>query len=82
MAQFELKKTQPAKVTLDEVTGVATVNQGFITGVVGVPDSYGMVAGDVIDVQVEDYLNKSVVQTQTEVMAAVAAFIATKYPNT
>lgn len=80
MINFELKRTLPASVSLDSQTGVATVTQGFTSGVVGVPDSYGMIAGDTINVDVADYVNKSVVQTQTEVLAAVNAFIANKYP--
>jgi len=81
MINFELKHTNPANVKLNEQTGIATIQQGFTTGVVGVPDSYGMIAGDTIEVQVANYINKSVVQTNTEVMAAVNAYITNKYPT-
>jgi len=80
MIQFELKHTNPANVKLND-DGTATINQGFTTGVVGVPDSYGMIAGDTIVVTVEDYANKTVTQTNTEVITAVNAFIANKYPT-
>lgn len=80
MIQFELKHTQPAQVSLNE-DGSATIKQGFTTGAVGVPDSYGMIAGDTIEVIVSNYANKTVAQTQTEVMAAVNDCIAEKYPS-
>jgi len=81
MPNYELKKTMPAAVSLND-DGSATINQGFLTGVVGTPDSYGMLAGDNITVQVADYANKTVSQVNTEVMTAINAFIAQKYPNT
>jgi hypothetical protein len=80
MINFELKHTNPANVSLHD-NGNATIVQGFTTGVVGVPDSYGMIAGDTISVEVLNYANKTVSQTNTEVITAVNNFIATKYPS-
>ena len=68
---FELKNTNPAQVELDSVTDVATIVQGFTTGVVGCPESYRMITGDTITIQVVDYSNKSVIQTNTEVITCL-----------
>ena len=81
MPTYELKKTNPAQVTLNE-DGSATIVQGFTTGVVGTPDSYGMLAGDNISVNVASYATKLPPVIEAEVLAAVNAFIANKYPAT
>jgi len=80
MISFELKNTNAAKVTLLG-NGNATIEQGFTTGVVGVPSSYGMIAGDTIQIEIVDYANKTVTQVNTEVITAVNNYITTKYPN-
>jgi len=81
MINYELKHTNPASVKLND-DGSATINQGFTTGVVGTPDSYGMLAGDTIAVSIPDYANKTVSEVNTTVIAAVNAYIAVKYPST
>jgi hypothetical protein len=82
MINYELKHTEPAKVSVDTVANTGTVVQGFTTGAVGVPDSYGMVAGDSITVVVTGWSAKTTAQADTEVITAVNAFIAAKYPPT
>lgn len=81
MINYELKKTFPGEVTLNN-DGSATIKQRFLTGVVGTPDSYKMLAGDSIEINIPDYANKTIVEADTIVNAAVAAFIAQKYPST
>lgn len=81
MITYELKHTNPAQASLND-DGSATIVQGFTTGVVGTPDSYGMIAGDTITVSIPDYANKTVSEVNTTVITAVNAFIANKYPST
>jgi hypothetical protein len=81
MITYQLKHTNPAQVKLNN-DGSATITQGFTTGVVGTPDSYGMVAGDTLIIPIANYANKTVSQVNTEVITAVTAFIASKYPST
>lgn len=81
MITYELKHTNPAQVSLND-DGSATIVQGFTTGVLGTPDSYGMLAGDSISVNIPDYANKTVTQVNTTVITAVNAFIVAKYPST
>lgn len=77
---YELKKTSPASVTTDSVADTTTVIQGFTTGVVGCP--YNMITGDTITVVVAESSTKTQAAIEAEVLAAVNAFIATKYPTT
>lgn len=83
MINYELKKTNPASVSTD-VDGQDTTRVviGFTTGVVGTPDSYGMVAGDAITVDVANGSTKTQAQIDAVVVAAITAFIAQKYPST
>jgi metal-sulfur cluster biosynthetic enzyme len=76
---YELKDTNPATVKLNQ-DGTAKINIGFTTGVVGCP--YPMVVGDSIEVIVENYTSKTVVQSNIEVMEAINSYIQNKYPNT
>lgn len=80
MITFALQHTNPAQVKLND-DGSATIIQGFTTGVVGVPESYNIVAGDNIEVLIADYADKTVSQVNTEVISAVNDFIAAKYPS-
>ncbi len=78
---FELKHmNEPATKVKDD--GSAVINVGFTTGPVGCPDSYRMIVGDVIDVNILDFNNKTGEQLNAEVYTAVNEFIATKYPST
>lgn len=79
MINFELKKTEEPKTKVNN-DGTADITIGFSTGVVGVPDDYKMVVGDKITVTVSNFLSKNGEQLNTEVIAAVNAFIANKYP--
>ncbi len=81
MIDYELKHTNPSQTRLND-DGSATIVQGFTTGVVGVPDSYGMIAGDTITIVIGDYANKTITQAQAEVLESVNAYIANKYPST
>ena len=77
---FELKKTSKAIVTTDSQANTTTVEQGFTVGVVGCP--YNMIVGDSITVVVQSSGSKTQDQIEGEVVTAVNAFIAQKYPNT
>ncbi len=81
MINYELRNTDPAQATLNE-DGSASIRQGFTTGVVGVPDGYGMTSWNSIIVTIADYANKTFTQGQAEVLAAVNDFISNKYPST
>lgn len=81
MIQYELKKTNPPAVT-DNEDGSSTITVGFLTGPVGTPDSYGMLAGDTINVQIANSGSKTKDQIQAEMLVAINAFIAQKYPST
>ncbi len=81
MVNYELKKKNEPAVKSNE-DGSMTITQGFITGVVGCPLSYGMVAGDAIVITVEGAYAKTGLQIEEEVNAAVNAYIAQKYPPT
>lgn len=80
MITYELKHTVDAIVSVNTNTG--TVVQGFTAGAVGIPDSYKMVAGNTITVTVTGWGSKTSDQINAEVITAVNAFIAAKYPST
>lgn len=80
MIKFELKNTMQASIKIADIT-TTIVTQGFTTGVVGVPNSYGMVAGDTIEVVINtNNGTKDQNQMNAEVISAVNSFIAKKYP--
>lgn len=79
MTNYELKKKNPGAITLNE-DGSATISQGFMTGEVNTPMSYGMLAGDTISIVVQDFATKLPPVIEAEVNTAINAYIATKYP--
>lgn len=78
---YELKHTNPPSTRVND-DGSAIITVGFTTGVVGCPDSYKMVTGDTIEVPIENWNSKTIPQVTAEVDAAIAAYIAVKYPST
>lgn len=56
--------------------------QGFLTGPVGTPMSYGMYAGDTMVIEIAGAYAKTGLQIEEEVNTAVNAYIAQKYPPT
>jgi hypothetical protein len=77
--EYALTHTNPPTIK-DNADGSSTISVGFTTGVVGCP--YNMVAGDNIEIVIANSGSKTKNQIETEMGAAINAFIADKYPTT
>jgi hypothetical protein len=83
MVTYELKSFK-LNAYLKNVDGhdTSSVTIGMITGVVGCPNSYGMVAGDTSTFNIANASTKTQNQIDAELVVAMNAFVANKYPST